>query len=122
MSASDNPGRWGNIVKSDGSLINEGDILDPTPLENSATMLNIIAGAAVSLAVPAKAISAKLYPSEEIRFWLDGTVPTASSGVICCAGGEITLESRAELEGFKAIAVSDTATTAVLFFRQSEEV
>ncbi len=46
-----------------------------------------------------------------IRFRLDGGTPTTSVGDLARVGDRITLESREELKGFKAIRVDGTSAT-----------
>lgn len=47
-----------------------------------------------------------------IRFWIDGSTPTASQGHLAQPGAEITLESHAEVKNFLAIRSTATSATA----------
>lgn len=110
----------GRIRKEDDSLINMADKLSPTPLEESSAMVAVDASTSVSLNVPVGAAGARLQPSQPIRFWLDGTEPTATEGFYIGAYDAVELESPAELTGLKMIAVSSAASVAVGYTRLSE--
>ena len=72
-----------------------------------------VAGTAVSLTVPtgAKPRAATVQVFEaSVRFWLDGSVPTATTGHRADIGDLIQLESSAEVVNFKVI--RETSTSA----------
>jgi hypothetical protein len=50
-----------------------------------------------------------------IRYWLDGSNPTASVGHVLAAGGDLILESSWELLNFKFIEVSGTPILSVSY-------
>lgn len=50
-----------------------------------------------------------------IRFWIDGTNPTAAQGILLLAGEAVELDSPAEITNFRAIAVSTDATLNIAY-------
>lgn len=65
--------------------------------------------------IPAAAHSASIHTTAEIRIWLDGTAPTATVGMPIDAGEDILLQSRHELENFRAIATGPDSTLSVIY-------
>ena len=49
--------------------------------------------------------------SADIRFWLDGTTPTASVGHVAASGDQIILDSPEEVRLFEAIRKGDDSAT-----------
>lgn len=50
-----------------------------------------------------------------IRFWLDGSNPTNSQGIILTAGEAVELDSIEEITKFRAIAVSTDSTLNIIY-------
>jgi hypothetical protein len=50
-----------------------------------------------------------------IRFWLDGSNPTNSEGILLTAGEAVELDSIEEITNFKAIAVSTDSTLNIIY-------
>lgn len=79
--------------------------------------LSITSATAVTLTVPRAAMCAEGYVrTASVVFTRDGTTPTATKGVQADAGDTIMLNSRDELDKFKGIAVSATATVDFEYF------
>jgi len=55
--------------------------------------------------------------TDSIRFWLDGSIPTAAVGHMVYATGQILLQSPAEMQKFLAVRVSTDATLRVSYGR-----
>ena len=53
--------------------------------------------------------------TDAVRFWLDGTAPTASLGHKLDVGDVLVLTGRAELDGFRVIRVTTDATLRVSY-------
>lgn len=53
--------------------------------------------------------------ADAVRFWLDGTAPTATVGHLANVGDTIVLTGRAELDGFRVIRVTTDATLSVSY-------
>ena len=88
------------------------------PLKTGAQFgLSVTSATVVTLTVPAAAMVAEVYVrTASVVFTRDGTAPTATKGIQADAVDIIMLDSRAELEGFKVIAVSASATLDVEYF------
>jgi hypothetical protein len=112
----------GRFKKTDNTAVNIADKLDPTPLEGSSTMIPVTSAAAVPLGanINPQVIGGIVVPEVDIRYWIDGTSPTTTEGFFCPAFGQIHLESLAECQGFKAIAVSTSGSMARCFYKNSE--
>ena len=80
--------------------------------------LSVTSSTVVTLTVPAQAaMVAEIYVrTAPVVFKRDSTDPTATAGIQANAGDIIVLNSRDELENFKVIAVSTTATVDVEYF------
>ena len=89
-----------------------------SPLKTGAQFgLSVTSATVVTLTVPDAAMVAELYVrTAPVVFTRDGTAPTATLGIQADAGDIIMLNSRAELDNFKVIAVSTTATMDVEYF------
>ena len=89
-----------------------------SPLKTGAQFaLSVTSATVVTLTVPNAAMVAEIYVrTAPVVFTRDGTAPTATKGVQANAGDIILLNSRAELDGFKVIAVSTTATLDCEYF------
>lgn len=57
---------------------------------------------------------------EAVRFWLDGTDPTASVGHVLADGSSLTLESAEELRNFRVIEVTGTPILSVSYGRRTD--
>jgi hypothetical protein len=66
--------------------------------------------------IPATAQSAEIHTAADIRIWLDGTLPTAATGMPITAGETIQLQSRHEIENFRAIAPGSVSTLSVIYY------
>lgn len=98
--------------------------LDPIPMEivgraaaNKATLS--ISSSAIGLGVvPPSATRAYItVEGAAIRFWVNnGATPTTTQGHLVNDGGSIELTAQEQLNYFKAIAVSGTATLQVSYF------
>lgn len=53
-----------------------------------------------------------------IRFWYDGTTPTASVGHDIGAGGQIVVEGAADVAGFRAIRDSGSDSTLSITYQR----
>ncbi len=79
--------------------------------------LSVTSAAVVTLTVPNAAMVAEIYVrTAPVVFTRDGTDPTATKGFQADSGDIIVLNSRDELDKFKVIAVSTTATLDVEYF------
>ena len=79
--------------------------------------LAVTSAAVVTLTVPDAGMTAELYVrTAPVVFTRDGTDPTATKGIQADVGDIIVLNSRAELDNFKVIAVSTSATLDVEYF------
>ena len=89
-----------------------------SPLKTGAQFgLSVTSATVVTLTVPDAAMVAEIYVrTASVVFTRDGTAPTATKGIQADAGDIIVLNSRAELDNFKAIAVSTTLTVDVEYF------
>jgi hypothetical protein len=67
-------------------------------------------------AIPDAANAADLHTSADIRLWLDGADPTPSTGMPIPAGETIQLQSRHEIENFRAIAPSAESTLSIIYY------
>ena len=78
--------------------------------------LSVTSSAVVELTVPAGANAAEIYVrTASVVFLRDGTIPTATKGFQADATDIILLNSRSELDDFKVIAVSTSASLDVEF-------
>ena len=89
-----------------------------SPLKTGAQFgLSVTSGTVVTLTVPSSANCAEIYVrTASVVFTRDGTDPTATKGTQADATDIIMLNSRAELDNFKCIAVSATLTMDVEYF------
>ena len=89
-----------------------------SPLKTGAQFgLSVTSATVVTLTVPDGAMVAEVYVrTASVVFTRDGTAPTATKGIQANAEDIIVLNSRAELDNFKVIAVSVTATMDVEYF------
>lgn len=79
--------------------------------------LSVTSATVVTLTVPKAAMVAELYVrTASVVFTRDGTDPTATKGIQADAGDIILLNSRDELDKFKVIAVSTTASLDCEYF------
>ena len=53
----------------------------------------------------------------DVRFWTDGTDPTATVGVLAVVGATITLNGQNDLRGFRVIRKTLDATLSVIYLR-----
>lgn len=76
-----------------------------------------VAGTVVSLTAVRAAMVAEIYVrTNSITFTRDGTAPTATQGIQADPTDIIVLNSRDEIDKFKAIRVGATATVDVEYF------
>lgn len=89
-----------------------------SPLKTGSQYGLSVAGTAVSLTVPDAAMCAELFVrTASVVFTRSTTAPTATQGVQADPGDIILLNSRAELDNFKAIrATGVSATLDVEYF------
>ena len=89
-----------------------------SPLKTGAQFaLSVTSATVVTLTVPDAAMCAELYVrTATVVFTRQGTAPTSTKGTPADVGDIIMLNSRAELENFKVIAVSTSATLDVEYF------
>ena len=79
--------------------------------------LSVTSATVVTLTVPDGAMCAEIYVrTAPVVYTRDGTAPTATLGTQADLGDVIMLNSRAELDDFKCIAVSTTLTLDVEYF------
>ncbi len=79
--------------------------------------LAVTSGKVVTLTVPNAAMVAEIYVrTASVVFTRDGTDPTATKGIQADVGDIILLNSRDELDKFKVIAVSTSATLDIEYF------
>lgn len=79
----------------------------------------LVSAAAIGLTavnIPPEANAADIHTSAAIRIWLDGTAPTAAEGMPISAGETLQLQSRSEIESFRAITVAADATLSVIYY------
>lgn len=80
--------------------------------------LAVTSSPAVKLKAPADATRAEIYVrTASVVFKRDGTAATATAGIQADESDIILLESAAEIENFRVIAVSASATLDVEYFR-----
>jgi hypothetical protein len=89
-----------------------------SPISVGHDSLSVTAGTALGLSagaagIPANATKADIFTDQDIRIWLDGTAPTATTGMKIDAGTIFELESRNEIENIRAIAVSESAALMI---------
>ncbi len=89
-----------------------------SPLKTGAQFgLSVTSATVVTLTVPNTAMCAEIYVrTAPVTFTRDGTAPTATLGLQAQPMDTIMLNSRAELDNFKAIAVGATLTLDCEFF------
>lgn len=88
-----------------------------SPVAGAQFGLSVTSGAVVTLTVPDAAMVAEIYVrTASVVFTRDGTAPTATKGIQADTNDIIVLNSRAELDAFKVIAVSTSATLDVEYF------
>jgi len=79
--------------------------------------LSVTSGTVVTLTVPDAAMTAEVFVrTAPVVFTRDGTDPTATKGIQANTEDIIVLNSRSELDKFKVIAVSTTATLDCEYF------
>ncbi len=79
--------------------------------------LSVTSAAVVTLTVPNAAMVAQIVVrGASVAYTTDGTAPTATKGMPANVEDIILLNSRDELDKFKVIAVSPTATLDVEYF------
>jgi hypothetical protein len=87
-----------------------------SPISVGHDTVSVTSGSTVGLTaanIPDNTNSAEVYTPYEIHYWLDGTSPTTTTGLVWPAGTTFLLESRSEILNFKAIATSTTSALAV---------
>lgn len=57
--------------------------------------------------------------TDAVRFWLDGSAPTASVGHLLNVGDSVLLEGRAEVDRFRVIRVTADATLRVSYANEA---
>lgn len=89
------------------------------PIDGTTLSLTVTSAAAVTIMpnVPDVALGATIQPSTPIRVRCDGSLPTATTGLLVDENQVLDLESYQECELFKMIAVDATATVEVAFWR-----
>lgn len=88
-----------------------------SPVDGAQYALSVTSGTVVTLTVPDAAMVAEIYVrTASVVETRDGTDPTASKGVQWDPADIIYLNSRAECDDFKIIAVSASATLDVEYF------
>lgn len=77
-----------------------------------------VSSPAVSLAKKSAGFTKAIMTSEtaDIRYWVDGAVPTTTAGHLLIAGGSVELDAVGQITNFKAIAVTGTAVLQVSYF------
>lgn len=53
---------------------------------------------------------------DNIRYWVDGSVPTATEGHLVASTGGLLLDSASQLANFKVIAATSTAKLMITYF------
>lgn len=79
--------------------------------------ITIGTGAAVALTTPPEGCNLALIICEtnDIRYRMDGTDPTSTTGMPLSSGQNILMEGYKDIKAFKAIAVSSTAYLSVQY-------
>jgi hypothetical protein len=82
-----------------------------SPISVGHDIVNVTVSAAVALSagaagIPTNATKADVFTDQDIRIWLDGTEPTATTGMKIDAGTIFELESRSEIDNLRVIAIS----------------
>ena len=92
------------------------------PLIPVATAQSLtVSSTAVTLTVPGAAKFAKVQvQDQDVRFWRDGTTPTATSGERRPAGAQFWLTSKHELDNFKAIREDSTDSILAVSYYTGE--
>lgn len=69
------------------------------------------------LTIPAGARQAYIScETAQIRFWVDGTLPTSTTGHVINIGDSFRLDSAGQIANFKAIGISASATLQITYF------
>ncbi|GBF73224.1 putative SGNH/GDSL hydrolase family protein [Paenibacillus sp. 598K] len=118
--------RTGKVIRSDGSIVNEADGINPdgsinvrSAAEDSVghetlTLNSMAAGLA---SIPEGATKAALTVEDNAaRYWLDGSNPTVTAGHKLDPGDRLSLDSRSQVDKFRAIAVSGSSRLQVSYF------
>ncbi len=88
-----------------------------SPVTGAQFALAVTSATVVTLTVPDAAMTGEIYVrTAPVVFTRDGTDPTATQGIQADVGDIIVLNSRSELDKFKVIAVSTSATLDVEYF------
>ena len=74
------------------------------------------AAAGLTPPIPLSATAAEFHTGADLRIWLDGADPTASTGMPIPAGETILLQSRHEIENFRAVASGAESTLSVIYY------
>ena len=76
----------------------------------------VVTNAVKKLTVPAAAQSAIIQAQVDgVRFWLDGSVPTAAEGQMLAVNTSIIITCREDLLNFKAFRITNDATVTVQY-------
>ncbi len=81
---------------------------DTVSVTNSSTLLTRAAAAPNGHVADFAIITIE---DADLRFWLDGTAPTASVGHLAPSGSTLRLESAAEVAGFRGIRTAGSNAT-----------
>lgn len=90
--------------------------LSPISCGHQTMTIGPAAAGLASSPIPFAANAAELHTSADIRIWLDGSDPTASAGMPIPAGETILLQSRHEIENFRAIAPGAESTLSIIYY------
>ncbi len=108
-----------DLLEAIQALFNNGAIGDREPVGPAQFGLSVTSSTPVVLNAPESATEADIYVrTASVVFTREGTTPTATKGVQADVGDIIVLRSRAELVGFRGIAVSTTLTLDAEYFRR----
>ena len=115
MSISRMSTKSGRLLREDDTAVNEANYIAPKPTNHETlTIQNTAGGTPLTALKTVGAIQAYIsVETASIRYWLDGSAPTATQGILLEKGDAVALQSSEEIAGFLAIAVSDAATVQV---------
>lgn len=90
--------------------------LSPISCGHATVAVGPAAAGLAASAIPLAASAAELHTSADIRIWLDGADPTPTAGMPIPAGETVLLQSRHEIENFRAVAPGAESTLSVIYY------
>lgn len=103
------------MIFGNSSVLNDFSPIDKEEVTVAGTAIGITASKLVRDGSPVEKafISTE---TESIRFWIDGSTPTSSSGHLAVAGSVIILSDRNQLINFRAIKITDNGALKITLY------